>query len=271
MAADADSIQSKIFCIVIHCPREEFTNEGARSFLEAQEQVMKFNSGNPIMAVSPQITQEFKTYSDPLQNQLEQLAEVPSNSPTLQDRYISASYEARGVFKNGACTFEKFTKSNDKHQSYLYHDFNARNDVPRRKQDSLFPFWAPTDFRIVGNPEQSLHNKVTKVFAHDKTYAYKDVRKVFNNVTNDEIKRYSRIRNAGFGPEVRVTKLAGMVVDGRRTGHPRFLGLALDDFGEMNRLDSPKSRVSNMSTAMRLKIGRQLCETLQALHERGIV
>ncbi|KAJ6789047.1 hypothetical protein PWT90_08418 [Aphanocladium album] len=278
--------RAKYFGIHLYCPANESRAQDAKAFLGLQRLVTELANGNRIIAANASMNMDqlqpcrgipapvlagFIDLFRPVLHKMEQIAKMPSSPPSLHDRFICDSYVARGEFKEAKCILQDFEPCPEGHRSYLYDDFHPLNDVPRRQPDGRLPFFEPAEVRIIGPPEFALHNKVTRVFANGQIYMYRDVRKRLNSVVNHEIERYVCLQSAGFHSDVRFTKLAGVVVDHRRPGHPRFLGLLLENMHDIGRLDSFLANVPNLPTVMRLEIAKQLSGTLRALHERSIV
>ncbi|KAJ2968770.1 hypothetical protein NQ176_g9019 [Zarea fungicola] len=224
--------------------------------------------------VPREIKEFFKWIVDPFLPKFTELA--PRHPPrwrlTLQDRYFCDSFDCLCEAKDDVLTLSPITPCPDKHESYLHGDFDETTDAHLAPVDPRFRIFMPQEVSIYGSARRMMNRQVKKVCVDGQDYLFKCVGDVANAVTNLELARYAEIESANFAPELRISRLAGIVPDDRRDGHPRVLGLLLHYIDEEERLSFYLLRDTSLSLPddARLRIIAQLCEAVRALHAKDI-
>ncbi|KJZ68497.1 hypothetical protein HIM_12116 [Hirsutella minnesotensis 3608] len=131
---------------------------------------------------------------------------------------------------------------------------------------TTLPTFHPSQIRIFGDdPRYILDDDPSRVCVDGEEYFYKSFDFVGEQAGRCEVSKYEQILRANFRPHIRTSRACGVVQD----DNGRLLGVLLHRIDEVNTLAGALSCSTPEDTKRRW--ASQLRESLQALHEVGIV
>ncbi|KAI0009093.1 hypothetical protein F4779DRAFT_402276 [Xylariaceae sp. FL0662B] len=237
----------------------EFLESGMDEWEESSEDAE--HDANDIQAIS--INDCFDWAVSPFLPVLKSVAPQPATTSkvTLQHFFASGSFECElsavdDILVPGA------VESCDPDENWMGPDFQDR-PVP---WTTTFPSFHPSQIEVVSDdPQYILETQPTRVLVNGQVFFFKSLEVAGETLGRREVERHEQIVRANFGPDVRTSRLFGVVQDEKH----QLVGLLLDYIDEDNTLAD--AVLLETSQSLKEIWANQIRHSLTALHEAGIV